>query len=272
MTGDARGILRSDGIGQAFTLEYRPPPADLAASVACHWLVGWDLRGRPSYRSEVLTHPAVHIVFEPHGCLVYGVRRRLDVRILSGTGFAIGTKFLPGGFSSYTERPISELTDSVLPLAEVFGRRGAELGGIGTKFDDPNEVLGPLTDLLREHRREPDPEAQLVNAAVADMRDADPGLSVSDIAGRHAVSVRTLQRLFARHVGVGPKWVMQRYRLHEALEVLGGAERPDWTRLALDLGYFDHAHFIRDFRAVTGRTPTQYARESRSRPSATAAA
>lgn len=265
MTGDARGVLQPAQIGQAFSLERRPPPEDLADCVDRHWLVGWDLRGRPSYRSEVLTHPAVHVVFEPHGCFVYGVRRKLDVRILSGTGFAIGTKFLPSGFSAFTERPLNELTDSVLPVATVFGPEAAELGEAGTGLDDPDEVLAPLIRLLRERRREPGADAELVNVTVADMKEATPGLQVSDIARRHAVSVRTLQRLFARHVGVGPKWVLQRYRLHGALEALGGAERPDLTRLALDLGYFDHAHFIRDFRAVAGRTPTQYEREQRAR-------
>jgi AraC-like DNA-binding protein len=261
MTDEPRGILRPRAIGQSFTLERPPPPADLADAVANHWLVGWDLRGRPPYRSEVLTHPAVHVVFEPHGCFVYGVRRELDVRVLSGTGFAIGTKFLPGGFSAFTDRPIDELTDRSLPLVEVFGEGARELGEVGSGFEGPDEVLEPLVELLREHRREPDAGAELVNAAVADMLHAEPGLTVSDIAARQAVSARTLQRLFARHVGVGPKWVLRRYRLHEALEEMAGAERPDWTRMALDLGYFDHAHFIRDFRAVAGRTPTQYQRE-----------
>jgi AraC-like DNA-binding protein len=90
------------------------------------------------------------------------------------------------------------------------------------------------------------------------MLEVDPGATVAEIAERHAVSTRTLQRLFRRHVGVGPKWVLRRYRLQEAAEQLAAGERSDWTRLALDLGYFDHAHFIRDFRAVVGRSPAEY--------------
>ena len=98
-------------------------------------------------------------------------------------------------------------------------------------------------------------------AAVARMREAAPGTRVSDIAADRSVSVRTLERLFARYVGVSPKWVLQRYRLHEALEQLAGQAAPDYSRLAVDLGYFDHAHFIRDFRAVAGRSPAEYERE-----------
>lgn len=74
------------------------------------------------------------------------------------------------------------------------------------------------------------------------------------------VSKRTLQRIFSQYVGVGPKWVIKRYRLHEAADQLAGGNVVDWPRLALDLGYFDQAHFIKDFKAMVGRTPTEYAR------------
>ena len=73
--------------------------------------------------------------------------------------------------------------------------------------------------------------------------------------GRHGVSVRTVQRLFSEYVGVGPKWVLQRYRLHEALAQLHAGADTDWARFALGLGYYDQAHFVRDFRALVGRTP-----------------
>lgn len=261
MSGGSRGVLRPADIGRAFSLALSRPPADLAGAIDRHWVVRWDLRGRDPHRTEVLTHPSVHLVFEPHGAFVYGVRRTLDVRTLSGRGYAIGTKFLPGGFAAFTERPIDELTDRVLELGEVFGAEGDRLAQAATELEDPRAALEPMYDLLREHRRPVAREAQLVAAAVARMREAPPGTLVSDIAADRSVSVRTLQRLFARYVGVSPKWVLQRYRLHEALERLAGQARPDWSRLALDLGYFDHAHFIRDFRAVAGRSPTEYERE-----------
>ena len=57
--------------------------------------------------------------------------------------------------------------------------------------------------------------------------------------------------------------MLRRLRMHDALEALGsGRGDTDWTRFALELGYFDHAHFIRDFRAVVGRSPAEYAREA----------
>ncbi len=244
-----------------FSLELRPPPSDLGEAIDRHWIVRWDLRGHRAHRTEVLTHPAVHLVFEPHGAFVYGVRRSLDVRMLSGRGYAVGTKFLPGGFAGFTDRPIDELTDRVLDLEEVFGADGARLARAAAELEEPSEALEPMHDLLRAHRRPVAAEARLVAAAVARMREAPPGTLVSEIAARECVSARSLQRLFARYVGASPKWVLQRYRLHEALEQLAGQDRPDWSRLALDLGYFDHAHFIRDFRAVAGRSPTEYERE-----------
>ena len=49
--------------------------------------------------------------------------------------------------------------------------------------------------------------------------------------------------------------MLQRYRLHEAIERLAGRRDVDWARFALDLGYYDQAHFARDFRSLVGRTP-----------------
>lgn len=75
-------------------------------------------------------------------------------------------------------------------------------------------------------------------------------------------------RLFAAYVGIGPKWVLPRYRLHEAVEQLQAQNEVDWSPLALELGYYDQAHFARDFRSLVGRTPAQYdaARPDLTRP------
>jgi AraC-like DNA-binding protein len=71
---------------------------------------------------------------------------------------------------------------------------------------------------------------------------------------------RTLQQLFSSYVGVGPKWVINRYRLHEALERLQEGAHINFAELAMELKYFDQDHFIRDFRKLVGCKPAAYTR------------
>jgi AraC-like DNA-binding protein len=257
-TASTRGILGPDAIGRVFSLRRSPPAADLDHLIERHWVVRWDLGDRPPHRQEVVTHPCINLVFEPHGAAVFGVHRRRDVRVLRGSGWAVGVKFRPGGFSGFLGRPAHEITDRALPLQDVFGEAGAALARDAAARSEPADKIALAEAFLRARMPPPDPEVALVQAVVVDMLAVDPGSTVAEVAGRHAVSTRTLQRLFRRHVGVGPKWVLRRYRLQEAAEQLAAGERSDWTRLALDLGYFDHAHFIRDFRAVVGRSPAEY--------------
>lgn len=89
---------------------------------------------------------------------------------------------------------------------------------------------------------------------------AEPGITRVDmLAAESDTSVRGLQRLFAEHVGVGPKWVIRRYRLHEVTQRMAARAAIDWAALAADLGYADQAHLIRDFSAMFGESPTRYA-------------
>jgi AraC-like DNA-binding protein len=70
---------------------------------------------------------------------------------------------------------------------------------------------------------------------------------------------RRLQRLFAEYVGVSPKWVIRRARLHEAARFADAGGDVDWATLATDLGYSDQAHLTREFTATLGMPPSRYA-------------
>ena len=78
-------------------------------------------------------------------------------------------------------------------------------------------------------------------------------LKVDDIVDRYGIGKRNLEKLFREYI-VAPKWVIQRYRLHEAAERLDTAAT-DLSTLAYELGYADQAHFVRDFKAAVGRPP-----------------
>src|SRR5690606_22157944 len=83
-------------------------------------------------------------------------------------------------------------------------------------------------------------------------------IKVEQLGERAGTSVRQLQRLFRRYVGVSPKWVIKRFRLQEAAELIEQDPATTWTEIAMGLGYFDQAHFIKDFKAVLGQTPAEY--------------
>ena len=93
---------------------------------------------------------------------------------------------------------------------------------------------------------------------------ADPELRrVASLADVFGLPERRLQRLFAEYVGVSPKWVMRRARLHEAAQCADAGGNVDWAALATDLGYADQAHLTRDFTATLGVPPSRYAAEGR---------
>ena len=116
---------------------------------------------------------------------------------------------------------------------------------------------GEVTEGRR--RRTFDPVVDQVAAVVQRIRDDREIRRVDDVARLVGGSLRALQRLFSEYVGVSPKWVIRRYRLHEITERLAAGGPVDWAGLAAELGYADQAHLVRDFRAMVGETPTWYA-------------
>ncbi len=255
-----RGILEPAAVQRLFRLERLPVAFDLAHAVERHWTVVWDLRGREPFTQQILNHPNVNLSFEPEGAFVWGVGTTRTHHRLAGRGWVLGTRFRAGGFRPFVDFPVAKLTDRAIPLAEAFG--AADAARLDRAVRACEEAAGRVElveAFLRERSDGPDPRTAEVAALVRLLLD-DPSITrVAQLAARCHLSVRTLQRLFAEYVGVSPKWVVQRQRLHTAAERI--AERPqlDLGALALDLGYFDQAHFINEFKAVVGRPPAEYA-------------
>jgi AraC-like DNA-binding protein len=189
--------------------------------------------------------------------------RRFDID-LAARGRVIGLKFLPGGFGAVTGQDLSALRDRVVDLADVFGREpaGALVAAVlGTGDDVGRAAL--IESFMLQRLPGPDPDYELVVEIVAAML-ADRGLvRVAEAAGQFAISVRSLQRLFRRYVGVGPKWVLSRYRLHDAVTAIDAGWAGDLAGLAASLGWFDQAHFGREFSALVGCPPAEYQARAR---------
>jgi AraC-like DNA-binding protein len=254
-----RGVLRPDLAATRFSLARFTPSGPLAPFVDYYWIVRWDLRGQPSHEQTILPHPNVHLAFEASGAGIYGVDRSLFTRRLSGRGKAVGARFRAGCFRPFWGAPISQLSDRVVPATRVFGplaekTRQAIMCAETTDADMTSHAESLLFSALPER----DPVAEQVAGLVA-LITSDPALQrVDQLSSASGLSVRSLQRMFADYVGVSPKWVMRRARLHEAASRADGGEQVDWAALALDLGYADQAHLTRDLSATIGVPPGRY--------------
>jgi AraC-like DNA-binding protein len=260
--GHARGILHRVAPAERFRHARHAADGPLAAFVQHYWIVRWNLAGHAPQLQETLPHPNAYLVFEPESALVAGVATGRWTRLLEGDSYAFGVKFRPGGLRPFLGRAVSTLTDRKIELRDAFGDDGSLLERVRACADE-RAMIDIVQAFLLARLPAPDAQVERVAALVAEI-DADRMLTRADaLAARHGMNLRTLQRLFDDYVGVGPKWVINRYRLHEAVERLADGATIDWTALALDLGYFDQAHFIRDFRRLVGRTPGEFARDLR---------
>lgn len=256
---DTRGIVDAAELFSRVTFRRHEPAAPLRPYLEHYWLIDWDLP--EPYASHVVPHPSVNVVFQQHGDEapwgeVAGIGLALFTQKLQGRGRVCGIQFRPGGFRPFAAgHPVAHWTGRRVPLPEVF------------PDPDPAAVLAPdaerdrvtaLDAFLLGLGPRPDPQADLAMTLVDRIRTDRTIRRVADFARSEGLSVRLLQRLFAAYVGVGPKWVILRYRIHEALERAETERAVDWAGLAADLGYADQAHLVRDFTATVGVPPTAY--------------
>ncbi|OIV35354.1 hypothetical protein BIV57_22165 [Mangrovactinospora gilvigrisea] len=274
-TVGAGGPLRPAWRGGAhgrYALRRMPPSADLAHAVERFWVTEWDLTALPDpvHTVEVLPHPVVNIFFTAGEAGFAGPGIERFAYPLEGRGRVFGVKLRPGAGFPLGRIPLHRLADATLPLAAVLGPDA------GTE-DVTARILavppGPASDAaqlaIAEAFLRPriaalaaDPNAELVNGLVHRLLFGDRRtLRVQDAAREAGLSMRGLQRLFARYVGVPPKQVLLRYRLHEAADRIAAGPVRDWAALADEMGYADQSHFVRDFARAVGVTPTAYAAE-----------
>jgi AraC-like DNA-binding protein len=226
---------------------FESPSPELARWVERYWIVSWDYA--EPYRQKIVPYPNVQLTFRDGGARVRGVRSRHRIEVLAGSGGIFGVSFRAGCFRPFLDAPVSTLTDHVVEATRL----------LDPVLPDPPR-LAAVEAYLRRQLPPPDPRADEAAEIVARIA-ARPELTRVDALAREAgSSVRALQRLFAEYVGIGPKWVIRRYRLHEVTERLAAGTPIDWARLAAHLGYADQAHLTRDFKDVFGESPTWYAR------------
>jgi AraC-like DNA-binding protein len=236
----------------------------------------WHMRSEGSYTRERLL-PRAHMELlinlgEPHRLVASDPARppRLYERAwISGLQdryldiesprrpWLMGIRFKPSGPLALLRVPPGELANQVVDLDLIVGssierlrHRLVEAPTLESRFTLLERYLLESTGTARAPRAE-------VSYALARLAGTNGAIRMRTLAAETGISQKHLIDLFREQVGMAPKRYARIVRLNALLRQMSSST---WADLAAQFGYYDQAHFVRDFREFSGTTPTGFLR------------
>jgi AraC-like DNA-binding protein len=191
-------------------------------------------------------------ICEYSGAVVAGPHAKTVVIDTQAQRWLAAVEFRQGGASRFFPMPMTEISNQVVQLQDVW-RKGGFLRERLLDARTPVSRFRALEEVLLDYLNVEFDEA--IAYAMAALR---AGASVSHVALRLGLSLRTLERRFSAQVGITPKRFARVHRLQRVLRAVRLSSKPDWCVLAAEHGYTDQAHLIHDFQDIAGITPTEY--------------
>lgn len=254
-------ILNPLNAANHYSLKSYAPTNQLSYFIDHYWVLRWRLPGEESFTCEVIPSPYINLTFMNDGPRITGVTTGKYTYQVKGHGSIMGVKFKPGGYRAFSQRSATEITDRAVAAQTIFEQADEAMNNAVLGAPNDMQAIAAIEDVLLEITPSEDANIEFINRIIDEVK-RDEHMNVRSILTKHEIAERRLQELFQEYVGVGPKWVLLRYRLikaarHALLPV-------NWTHVAVELGYSDQSHFTRDFKRIIGKTPTQYSATIRS--------
>ena len=168
----------------------------------------------------------------------------------------IGIEFTPTGFYKMFGLDSSQFTDNIVNFKTFCPEDQKELYRY-TRYDEVNMIL-ELTEKHLINRPKANYDTGLTDRAIDIMLFHNGNISIAKVAASLSVSTRTLGRLFSQQVGLSPKNYSKIIQLNAVFTSLAKNNPAKIQSLANEYGYFDHSHFIRDFRRFIGAKPKDF--------------
>lgn len=256
--------------------EYTPRP-DLLPFVECFWTLQSDSRFFnqrelviPGGRAELIFNFGNAIrwydsidsitAIEYAGTHLLGQRNRYFFMEMEGMVDVVAARFRQGGFSSFTRMPVNQFLNRLVPVHDIFGAASVHWTDQLYAMDGPEAKVKALEALLFSLvnvKHDTYKTLQLISVVKQQATDN----TITSICDQTGIHYKKLERIFSHHTGYNPKNFSRVIRFYRTLKEMTRRQAP-LTQVGLQHGYYDQAHFIRDFKTFTGRAPGQFPMES----------
>lgn len=224
--------------------------------------------------SNILPDTSLVIAFRFSGAVtatIDGAQQVLASSVLSGIrrssrsmAYAKGTAnllvvFHEAGAAAFFREPLHELSDISMSLDTLM--KGSEVAAIEEQLataDDHPQRISLIEKWMLSKLKVPAPDP-LVQHAIQKIQLTHGTIRMKDLASSLYISQDAFEKRFRRQSGASPKQFSSIVRIKHLID--GYSQASSLTDAALSAGYFDQAHFIKDFKAFTGKTPQDFFRE-----------
>jgi AraC-like DNA-binding protein len=191
-------------------------------------------------------------------CFVIGqLTRPLEIEPTGNTGI-FSVRFHPNGFLPFASIPIKEMENTAVSLEKLFGKDAQEIEQKIVTADSTSERIHLMETFLLSRLTNAEAVDRMVKSIVETILTANGQLSINELSKQTNINRRQLERKFSATIGLSPKQLSKIIRLQATLKMLLNKKFTSLTALAYENEYYDQAHFIKDFKDLTGFTPKEF--------------
>lgn len=200
---------------------------------------------------------AQNSILQPR-CFVIGqLTQPLEIEPTGVTGI-FSVRFHPEGFLPFASIPIKEMENTAVSLEKLFGNEGFEIGQKIGNATATRERIQAIESFLLNRLTDIHTIDRIIKTTVETILTANGQLSIDQLSKQVHINRRQLERKFATVIGLSPKQLSKTIRLQATLKMLLAQQFSSLTALAYQGEYYDQAHFIKDFKELTGLTPKEF--------------
>lgn len=246
---------------------------ELTSFIKCYWTLESPIKETPE-KQTIVPDGCIEMIFhygdlyrqyiengnsiiQPK-CFVFGqLSRPLEIEPTGETGiFAV--RFHPNGFLPFTSIPIKEMENTAISLEKLFAKAGQEIEQKVLNASSTSERITLIETFLLNRLTDSITFDRIVKSTVETIMTANGQLSVNELSAQININRRQLVRKFSAAIGLSPKQLSKTIRLQATLKMLLSKQFTSLTALAYENEYYDQAHFIKDFKELTGYTPKEF--------------
>ncbi|SKC66099.1 AraC family transcriptional regulator [Maledivibacter halophilus] len=237
------------------------PCKELQSHIACYWTSKTNNISNKPISSRIIPDGCMDIVFNIEEInkgkcgLVSGLMTMPEEQKVKGISEFIGVRFWPGEIIPFLKNSANDFTNQLIPLDSILGKVAFDISEKLYFEVTLSERLMIIEEELVKLLLKASVSNKLIKSALCTIYQHKGIISIRSLSKEMNISQRQLSRKFKTWIGTNPKTFINIIRFQYIIKQLNERTNINFQDLALENGYYDQAHFIKEFKALYGKTP-----------------